>query len=206
MTAAVIVAILAQAAAPAVITMPDWQRLPTADDLTQYYPKAAADAGLGGRAVIACNVTAEGALDGCQVAQEDPPGSGFGGAALSLASLFRMRPMTRDGTPVAGGKVRIPIRFQPPAATEVASCPKPEESTLFYPTRAYQKGVSGSATLQCKVEAGGRLGACHVLEEKPADESFGLAAVRQATCTMTSKLAPGSEVTFPVEFRPPRKR
>jgi protein TonB len=41
-------------------------------------------------------------------------GAGFGDAALGLSSLFHMRPMTKDGRPVSGGTVRIPIMFRLP--------------------------------------------------------------------------------------------
>jgi protein TonB len=41
-----------------------------------------------------------------------PQGEGFGEAALALTPLFRMKPMSRDGQPVAGGIVRVPIAFR----------------------------------------------------------------------------------------------
>jgi TonB family protein len=99
---------------PSVITQPDWLRRPAAEDMANYYPKVAAEAHVEGEATIHCNVTETGLLAACAVAQESPAGQGFGQAALNLAQLFKMRPMTRDGVPVSGGKINIPIRFRLP--------------------------------------------------------------------------------------------
>ncbi|MCI3135574.1 energy transducer TonB family protein [Phenylobacterium aquaticum] len=67
-----------------------------------------------GYATISCLVDAGGALTDCAVVDEGPAGLGFGAAAVSLSSSFHMRPKTVDGAPVAGGDVRIPIRFALP--------------------------------------------------------------------------------------------
>jgi len=118
----------AQEAAPAVmpshvISMPDWAAVPTGADLGSAYPPAALSARLAGAAEIACVTTAEGFLTGCQVTAESPAGAGFGAAALALAAKFRMKPITRDGLPVAGGQVRIPIQFLPGPPPGAASRP-----------------------------------------------------------------------------------
>jgi len=97
-----------------VITNPDWLRQPNGDDLARYYPEQAQRHGIAGQATIDCGVSEAGALVGCSVTAESPKASGFGGAALKMAGAFRMRPMTRDGVPVAGGRIRIPIRFVMP--------------------------------------------------------------------------------------------
>jgi protein TonB len=69
---------------------------------------------LEGKATLSCTVDARGALESCSVSEETPDSAGFGDAAMKLSKLFKMRPMTRDGQPVAGGKINIPIRFQLP--------------------------------------------------------------------------------------------
>lgn len=115
MLLAAIVAMLLQGSAPAkapsIITNPDWLRRPSADHMAEFYPSRARMRGLAGRATVSCSVLADGTLAACQVISEDPVGEGFGEAAVKMAQVFRMRPMTKDGLPVEGGTVRIPLRF-----------------------------------------------------------------------------------------------
>ena len=99
---------------PSRVTGPDWMRRPTGPDFARVYPKAAARTGTEGTATTSCTVTAEGNLADCITLDEAPGGFGFGAAALKMMSLFKMRPLTKDGAPVAGGTVRIPIRFMLP--------------------------------------------------------------------------------------------
>jgi TonB family protein len=122
---------------PATITQPDWARRPTYAESAEYYPKAAQDQGLEGRARIACAVTGDGSLQRCTVVEETPPGAGFGQASLSMAPLFRMRPLTVDGRSVEGGNVIIPIRFVLPQQE------RPPEGVL----------VGAAAVLLCVVAA-----------------------------------------------------
>mgnify|MGYP000936597342 CR=1 FL=1 len=103
-------------ATPALVNEPDWVRRPTGDDLARVYPREAIEKELAGRATLFCTITAAGDLADCEITEESPAGVGFGEATLKLAQFFKMRPMSKDGRPVAGGKIRVPIRYVLPGA------------------------------------------------------------------------------------------
>jgi len=95
------------------VVEPTWVKTPNGADFARYYPFWAQLLGLGGRTLIRCRVSVLGELASCKVMQETPAGMGFGQAALSMAQFFRMRPKTIDGDAVGGGRIDIPIHFQP---------------------------------------------------------------------------------------------
>ena len=70
--------------------------------------------GVNGQATISCTVDSKGLLGGCSIVNETPSDQGFGDAAIKMSKLFKMRPMSKDGAPVEGGQVRIPLRFELP--------------------------------------------------------------------------------------------
>lgn len=53
-------------------------------------------------------------MTSCVIIEESPAGYGFGSAALKLSSRFKLKPMERDGVPVSGGTIKIPMRFYLP--------------------------------------------------------------------------------------------
>jgi hypothetical protein len=98
------------------IVNPDWAQVPSGEVLANYFPPLANFLGLSGRVKMQCAVTTAGTLEACAVEEETPAGLGFGDATLGVAQYFRMRPMTVDGAPVAGGKVVIPMNWRAPEA------------------------------------------------------------------------------------------
>jgi len=96
------------------LTNPQFDRQPSADDLAQYYPERANRLGKTGTASIRCTVSSKGALVGCIVTGEDPAAFGFGDAALKLAKVFKLNPATADGVPVDGGVLSTRITFKLP--------------------------------------------------------------------------------------------
>jgi protein TonB len=100
-----------------VVTSPDWLVKPSAAEVVAAYPRRALIRRIGGTARVTCVVTVDGETAGCEVLAEDPPGVGFGPAALKLSHRFRFRPRTVDGIPEGGAIVIIPFRFEiPPEA------------------------------------------------------------------------------------------
>lgn len=95
-----------------VITNPDWAKRP--DFWAMVWPAAAYHQHVNGEVVLECFVTEEGRANPCTVTEESPQGWGFGPAALSFASTFRLRPMLIDGQPEGGGRMRIPLKFNAP--------------------------------------------------------------------------------------------
>ncbi|MFN5211415.1 energy transducer TonB, partial [Brevundimonas sp.] len=99
---------------PSVITNPDWVRRPSGADLARFYPERALERGISGSATVQGVVQENGRVTNCTIVEEDPAGQGFGRATVQLCSRFQMRPQTRDGAPVGGARVNIPIRWQVP--------------------------------------------------------------------------------------------
>lgn len=101
-------------AVPAEVRNPFWLRKPSGEEFARLFPRLALQRDTEGRATIRCVVSASGMLQDCAVVSEDPAGMGFGDAAMRMAPLFKMSPHTRDGTPVEGVPIVIPISFRLP--------------------------------------------------------------------------------------------
>jgi TonB family protein len=103
----------------AAITKPAWTTMPSVEDFQATFPKTANGVN-SVRIVLACTVEDGGALGGCTVDSETPPGEGYGQGALALATKFRVGPWSQDGQPTAGAKLKLPIRYE---LTQVAAKP-----------------------------------------------------------------------------------
>jgi TonB family protein len=99
---------------PPIRTRPDWIRVPTLDDIAEFYPRGALARGLEGRVVLDCRVSVAGRLKDCSVLEDAPSGAGFGEAALQIAPLVVVRPGTIDGAPIVDEPVRVPLAFRLP--------------------------------------------------------------------------------------------
>ncbi|HEX4180706.1 MAG TPA: energy transducer TonB [Caulobacteraceae bacterium] len=64
-----------------------------------------------GSAKLLCTVLADGTLHDCTVVSEDPPGKGFGEAALASSSHTKVR--ADPNRPAAGIRASIPFNFKP---------------------------------------------------------------------------------------------
>lgn len=175
----------------------DWLKRPTAEDLAAVWPREAWQKGLGGKVILACQVSLQGALFDCQVGSETPEGAGFGRAALALAPQLLMKPAVRNGKPVVS-QVQVPINFRTPdialgsripgsgpyqAATRTAlvgvawqSAPSYPDVVAAYPEEAKAKGVGGRVTLTCVFKGEGRLAGCQTVNEEPERLGFARAA------------------------------
>lgn len=96
---------------PAMISNPTWLRQPGAREFADFYPDRAIRLGRGGAVQMSCVVTVDGNLSQCAITAESPQNMGFGDAALRMAPYFQMLPQTRDGAPVGGARVNVPLRF-----------------------------------------------------------------------------------------------
>lgn len=77
----------------------------------------------------------------------------------------------------------IPPAFAAPFdETPRLPTPPPPGSDLerYYPQRARDQGIEGSAVIECSVGADGRLSACAVVSETPPGSGFGQASIRAA--------------------------
>ena len=91
------------------VTHPLWVRLPQAEDMERLYPTKAN--GRPGLTAVDCTIHPTGRLAACELVSEIPGGMGFGDSTLELAKLFRMKTVDRDGHPVAGRKLHLPVRW-----------------------------------------------------------------------------------------------
>lgn len=195
--AAGLAGLLAGAAHAQVIVNPDWEHVPTYDEMASYYPDEAVDKSVSGRVTIICKVNIWGRLKDCVVDSESPAGMGFGEAALRMADkTFRMKPQTIDGKPVDDTAIRIPLRFAAPthSARSIvyeavwAEAPAFEDMVAAWPAGQGDLAV-GSSVLRCSIDFEGGLRNCAIAGQTPKDAPFGEAA-RSLTGKFRLKMTP----------------
>jgi TonB family protein len=100
------------------LTRPNWVSRPTGDDMARAYPREAQRVGAGGTGYLDCRVSETGELVACSVIDKNPAFLHIGEGVLRLQKLFRMQPIDAEGQPVAGARVRIPVRYTLPGGTQ----------------------------------------------------------------------------------------
>jgi TonB family protein len=95
------------------LTKPNWIRTLSPEGMADIYPAAAIKAGVkSGLGVVSCVANALGELTDCQATREDPAGLDFSAAAIQAAGVMRMNPWTKEGDPVEGLRITLPVRFE----------------------------------------------------------------------------------------------
>jgi hypothetical protein len=167
------------------ITKPVWTTEFTPSAVAAFFPHEATAQGMTtGRGVAECRVEADGALHECRPVSAEPEGAGFSEAAAKAASGMRMSPWTRDGGPVDGAIVRVPIRLTVDnSPTEAATdrvvwtqTPTGADVLSVFPRAALIRNVSGQVDMRCRVLRSGAVARCGVVDESPTGWGFGSAA------------------------------
>lgn len=78
------------------------------------YPARAEEEQVEGTATLQCHVNERGLLSQCAVVKEDPPGYGFGEAALAMTGGIRMEPPRDAQGRIKAASLTLPIRFALP--------------------------------------------------------------------------------------------
>lgn len=106
-------------------------------------------------------------------------------AAMQLATAMELSPLDGDGQPVAGGRVRVTVRWPetpPPPSNDVVTIarilnlPGPYEFARMYPQRALETGTEGDVILLCVVAASGLTEGCEVFFESASEVGLGAAS------------------------------
>ncbi len=216
----------AKAREPVEIYDAQWLQGPAPDEVAKLFPTTATKAGLRtGLGTLDCQVLHSGSLDHCIAAAEDPPGMGFGDAAVAISKDFTMNPWSKQGFPVDGAHVRLPIRLTLDAPPPLPADPTAQVGTIThadwirlpdgddmartYPDRAQRQNRGGMAKIKCGVTADGHLEDCKILDEFPVGLGFGAAALELASLFQMKppaplkEIPPGQSIVIPIRWLPP---
>jgi hypothetical protein len=89
-----------------------WLSRPWEGDIADLFPRRALYNGVSGAVGLQCRVGRNGWMTDCAVVSETPRGFGFAGAALDLASDYRLQPYDTAGQPTTGRTFNFTIPFR----------------------------------------------------------------------------------------------
>jgi protein TonB len=73
----------------------------------------------------------------------------------------------------------------------------------YFPLKAVKGRVSGTATLDCLVEADGWFTDCRIASEEPTGYDFGATALTMAPLFRANPAVAGQRMQTPLKFKPP---
>jgi TonB family protein len=172
-----------------VIRAAPWMSAPTAEQLSEAFPKGALGKTSSAHVVMRCSFAQGGGLRDCAAISATPQDQGFANAAKSLTSDFRAYPDPKRDQ-MFRLRIDIPFDFrdpgQPAPPVEVYDPiwlrqASPNYVAKLFPLAATNAGVrTGRAEVDCKVQHDGSLKDCTVASEDPAGMGFGDAALEIA--------------------------
>jgi hypothetical protein len=95
----------------------------------------------------------------------------------------------------------------PPSAALWTRLPSREDVKRYYPEAAFEAGIEGAATINCRVNNRLLLEDCSLVDEAPKGQGFGAAALRMVSLykarDSSAPLAPDRRISFDVAFSNP---
>ena len=92
----------------------------------------------------------------------------------------------------------------PPSAALWTRLPSKEDVRRYYPETAFEAGIEGAATINCRISNRLLLEDCSLVDETPKGQGFGAAALRMIKLykvrDSSGRLAPDGRISFDVAF------
>lgn len=136
----VLVAPVVKKEEPAVVGQDsDWTFRPNNQQILSIWPEGAYEKRLAGSAVLNCRVDIHGLAEECEIASEEPPGLGFGAAALLFRNTFKLKPAQGPNGPVES-MMHVTVKFDAEHDDNIEQDVKSGMGTSMDATTTHQTG------------------------------------------------------------------